>query len=89
MEHPCEMFEYARVVAEDIAEYRYQGWHIEPGLSHEWEAILDGSYALEANYPELEVELADYASNWRTTYFKMLKSKIASSSELILANARR
>ena len=87
MEHPCEMFEYARVVAESIAEFRYQGRHIEPGLSHEWEAILDGSYALEANYPELETELAEYACNWRTTYFKMLKSKIASSSEIILANA--
>lgn len=36
-----------------------------------------------AKFPELEAELAEYACNWRATYSKMLKSKIASSSEII------
>lgn len=76
MEHPTEMFEYAKIVAEHVAEYRYKGWLIESDLSYQWETILDGTYVSEAGYPELESELAEYASAWRTTYFKMLKQQI-------------
>ena len=74
MTHPLEIYGYAQAVAEQIAEHRFMGWAISTELSYQWEQILDGSYCQQMGLPEIENELATYASDWRTECFNILKS---------------
>lgn len=74
MAHPLDIYDYSQAVAEQIAEHRYMGWAISAELSYEWEQILDGSYCQQEGLPELEIEIANHASDWRTECFNILKS---------------
>ena len=73
MAHPLEIYDYAQAVAEQIAEHRYMGWAIPTELSYQWEQIVDGSYCQQQGLPELEIEIATYASDWRTECFNIFK----------------
>ena len=74
-EHPSEMYDYVRLVAENIAEYRYNKWIIGSDLSAQWENILNGSYVEECGYPEYEETIATFASEHRTYWYNQLKSR--------------
>ena len=74
MTHPLEIYGYAQAVAEQIAEHRFMGWAISTELSYQWEQILDGSYCQQEGLPELENDIATYASDWRTECFNIFKS---------------
>ena len=74
MAHAIEIYDYAQAVAEQIAEHRYMGWAISAELSYEWEQILDGSYCQQEGFPDLEIEIANHASSWRTLSFNILNS---------------
>lgn len=75
-EHPSEMYEYVRLVAENIAEYRFNKWDIGFNLSKQWEEILDGTYVEQASYPEYEEMIAAFATEHRTYWYNQLKSRI-------------
>ena len=74
MAHAIEIYDYAQAVSEQIAEYLFMGWAISTELSYQWEQILDGSYCLQEGCPDLEIEIANHASDWRTECFNILKS---------------
>ena len=73
MAHPLDIYDYSQAVAEQIAEHRYMGWAIPTELSYQWEQIVDGSYCQQQGLPELEIEIATYASDWRTECFNIFK----------------
>ena len=74
MAHPLDIYDYSQAVAEQIAEHRYMGWAIPTELSYQWEQIVDGSYCQQEGFPDLEIEIANHASSWRTLCFNILKS---------------
>lgn len=70
MAHPLDIYDYSQAVAE----HRYMGWAIPTELSYQWEQILDGSYCQQEGFPDLEIEIANHASSWRTLSFNILNS---------------
>ena len=74
MAHPLDIYDYSQAVAEQIAEHRYMGWAIPTELSYQWEQIVDGSYCQQEGFPDLEIEIANHASSWRTLSFNILNS---------------
>ena len=74
-EHPSEMYEYARLVAENIAEIRFNKWRMNEDISAQWEDLLDGSYVQTVGYPEYEEALAKFATEHRTYWFNQLKAR--------------
>ena len=74
MAHPLDIYDYSQAVAEQIAEHRFMGRPIPTGLSFQWEQILDGSYCQQEGFPDLEIEIANHASSWRTLSFNILNS---------------
>ena len=74
MAHPLDIYDYSQAVAEQIAEHRYMGWAIPTELSYQWEQVVDGSYCQQEGFPDLEIEIANHASSWRTLSFNILNS---------------
>ena len=74
MAHPLDIYDYSQAVSEQIAEHLFMGWAISAELSYEWEQILDGSYCQQEGFPDLEIEIANHASSWRTLSFNILNS---------------
>lgn len=74
MAHAIEIYDYAQAVSEQIAEHLFMGWAISTEMSYQWEQILDGSYCQQEGFPDLEIEIANHASSWRTLSFNILNS---------------